>query len=84
MNEKETAKFDMNDLLKDNISGFNGRVQGITFYSTGCISYGLAATTLKPDGTIMDFQWLDESRLCLVKAAKLEQIGIVDGKEIRK
>lgn len=63
-------KFNMNDVLQDRVSGFKGEVLGITFYDTGCIHYGLAGTTLKPDGSLHDWQWFDESRLKLVKAAR--------------
>jgi hypothetical protein len=38
----QPTKFRMNDILKDRVSGFQGQVLGISFYSTGCIHYGLA------------------------------------------
>jgi len=66
----DSAKFSMHDVLKDTVSGFKGQVHGITFYSTGCIHYGLAPQKLNKDGLLHDWQWLDESRCTLVKAAK--------------
>ena len=68
--------FQMNDILQDKISGFKGQVQGITFYSTGCVHYGLAATKLKTDGTIHSWEWFDTSRLKLVKRAAAEKVKI--------
>ena len=63
------AKFAMNDILKDTVSGFKGQVLGITYYATGCIHYGLAPNKVKEDGTLHEWQWMDESRLVLVKKA---------------
>ena len=66
-------QFQMNDVLQDKISTFRGQVQGITYYATGCIHYGLAQLKLKSDGTVADWQWFDESRLKLVKKAVVEK-----------
>jgi hypothetical protein len=71
----QEPKFNMNDVLKDTISGFKGQVQGITFYATGCIHYGLVSTQTKPDGTLMDWVWLDETRLILVKSAQAKRVS---------
>jgi hypothetical protein len=57
----------MGDILKDEISGFQGKVIVISFYSTGCTHYGLASTKLKEDGTVYDVMWFDESRMILIK-----------------
>jgi hypothetical protein len=58
----------MNDVLKDTVSGFRGQVLAISRYSTGCTHYGLAPLKVK-DGLVQDYQWFDESRVILVKAA---------------
>lgn len=68
--EMESHKYEMNDVLKDNVSGYKGQVLGITFYSTGCCHYGLAPLAVKSDGSVGDWQWFDESRVSLVKKAK--------------
>jgi hypothetical protein len=65
----DSAKFSMRDVLKDKVSGFKGQVHGITYYSTGCIHYGLAPLKLNKEGLLLDWQWLDETRLMLVKKA---------------
>lgn len=72
---KET-KFGMNDVLQDKISGFKGQVLGITFYDTGCIHYGLAPLKVKPDGSVATWEWFDESRMKLVKAAAKQTSAI--------
>lgn len=69
--------YNLNDVLKDNVAGFKGKVLGITFYATGCIHYGLAPTKLKPDGSVGDWQWFDESRLVLVKKAAKKEKEII-------
>lgn len=60
-------KFTMGDLLKDNVSGFEGVVMAFTFYSTGCIHYGLAPQKLSKEGTLNEGEWLDQSRLTLAR-----------------
>ena len=62
-------KFNMDDILQDKVSGFKGQVQGITFYATGCLHYGLASNSLKPDGDLLPWQWFDESRLVMIAPA---------------
>jgi hypothetical protein len=63
-------KFEMCDVLRDEVSGFKGVVLGIYFYATGCVHYGLAPQKLKDDGTIHTWEAVDESRCVLVKKAK--------------
>jgi hypothetical protein len=63
----------MRDVLKDDVSGYQGVVMGVTFYDTGCIHYGLAPQKVKSDGTLNDWQWFDESRLTLVKAGNMRK-----------
>lgn len=65
------CKFKMNDVLKDVVSGASGQVLGITFYATGCVHYGLAPLKAKEDGTVIDWQWFDESRCQFVKRGKV-------------
>lgn len=59
----ENAKFGIGDLLEDRVTGFQGIVMAITLYSTGCKHYGLASQKLKEDGSIADWEWIDQSRL---------------------
>ncbi len=63
---KIETKFNMKDILKDSISGFEGVVVAITKFATGCVHYGLALRNLKADGTLYEWQWLDESNLVRV------------------
>lgn len=64
------AKYEMYDLLREKICGFEGKVIGIIFYDTGCTHYVIAPEKLKPDGEPQEAQWYDEMRLELVKAEK--------------
>lgn len=59
------SKFEIGDLLEDKVSGFKGIVMAVTIYSTGCIHYGLAPQKVKEDGSIGEWEWLDQSRLKL-------------------
>lgn len=64
------TKYDFGDLLKDNVTGFEGIVMVKALYSTGCLHYGLSPQkTADKDGAITDPQWIwwDETRLSLVK-----------------
>lgn len=65
------AKYDFGDLLSDLVTGYSGVVMAITFYSSGCIHYGLAGRKTKEDGTLPEWEWLDESRL------KREEAGVL-------
>jgi len=59
-------KFEISDMLEDNVSGFAGVVMAITKYSTGCLHYGLQSNKLKDEKPI-DWEWFDESRLTRTK-----------------
>jgi len=72
--EMFNPKFKMNDILKDNTNGMKGKCLGVTFYSTGCIHYGLAPLKPKADGSQPDWFWLDETRVVLVEAAKIKKV----------
>ena len=60
-------KYNLGDLLQDKVSQFKGIVMGCTEYSTGCIHYGLAAQKTKEDGSSLDWEWFDQSRLDLIE-----------------
>ena len=57
------AKYDFGDSLFDVVTGYSGVVMAVTFYASGCIHYGLASRKTKEDGTLPEWEWLDESRL---------------------
>ncbi len=59
----ENAKFGIGDLVEDKVTGFQGIVMAMTLYSTGCIHYGLTSQKLKEDGSIADWEWIDQSRI---------------------
>jgi len=63
-------KFELGEILKDKITGFQGVVMGRTEYFTECTHYGLACQTLK-DGKPMDWEWFDETRLAHVEGANV-------------
>ena len=62
-------KFNLGEILKDNVTGFKGAVMARSDYFTGCRHYGLQAQTLK-DGKPLDWEWIDEVRLIRMKNAK--------------
>lgn len=66
------CRFSLWDILKDKITGLTGTVMGISFYTTGCVHYGILPKKLKTDGTPHDWQWIDESRMSLVKSKKVK------------
>lgn len=61
--------------VRDKISGFQGVAMGRTEYLTGCAHIGVAPRQLKSDGTIHEWQWLDETRLDVVESEKKILIG---------
>ena len=65
-------KYNLGDLLQDKVSQFKGIVMARTEYSTGCIHYGLAAQKTKEDGSSLDWEWFDQSRLVLIKEKAVE------------
>lgn len=60
---KISIKYDMGEILKDIVTGFEGPVLGITLYATGCTHYGLSSQKVQEDGSISDWNWFDESRV---------------------
>lgn len=62
-------KFELGEVLKDKVTGFQGVVMARTEYFTDCIHYGLCSQTLK-DGKPIDWEWLDETRLIQVAGAE--------------
>ena len=64
---KET-RFKLKDVLRDEVSGFEGVALAVVFYAEGCTHFGLAQQKLKGDGSVAAWQWFDETRLLLVKS----------------
>lgn len=62
-------KFELGEVLKDNVTGFKGVALARTEYFTDCNHYGLCSQTLK-DGKPIEWEWLDETRLIKVKGSK--------------
>lgn len=61
------SKYDIGDQLKDVVSGYVGIVMCISFYSTGCVHYGLAPKKLTENVKVGDWEWIDQSRLTRMK-----------------
>lgn len=66
-------KFKMFDKLEDSVSGFRGQVLCITFFATGCIKYSIAPNILTKDGTIYEWNSIDESLLVCKEESKKEK-----------
>jgi len=63
-------KFELGEVLKDKITGFQGVATARTEYFTDCEHYGLASQSLGQDGKPIDWEWFDETRLVKVKGKK--------------
>ena len=72
------AKFELWDILKDRISGFTGTCLAVSFYATGCIHYGIAPNNVKEDGSLHQWEWIDEIRLEQVKKSETK-VGLEGG-----
>ena len=64
-------KWTNGDLLKDQVTGLEGVVMVVAFYSTGCTHYGLQSKKLQ-DGLPQKWEWVDQSRLVLVKRGDIK------------
>ena len=62
-------KFQLGEVLKDKVTGFQGAVMVRAHYFTGCVHYGLCPQELK-DGKPIDWEWIDSSRLIRVDGAE--------------
>jgi len=62
-------KFELGDTLKDVVTGYKGIAMVRAEYFTGCVHYGLCPKNLK-DGKIDEWEWIDQTRLVLVKNVK--------------
>ncbi len=66
------SEFSNGDLLRDKVTGLEGVVMVVAFYSTGCIHYGIQPKRIRDDGEIPDWTWLDESRFSLVEQSAVK------------
>ncbi len=64
-------KFELGDVLKDKITGFQGVVMVRAEYFTGCAHYGLCSQELK-DGRITEWEWIDEIRLVKTELERIK------------
>jgi heat shock protein HspQ len=71
-------KYEQGDVLRDKVSGFTGVVMVRAEYSTGCHHYALCPQELH-NGTLQEWQWLDQSRLEL-KATAVVQFKVDSAK----
>ena len=71
-------KFNLDVHARDRVTGFAGIILGRTEYATGCIQYGICPTSLV-EGKYPEWQWLDESRLELVKKPSVGQLQSIGG-----
>ena len=56
-------KFELNQEVKDVVTGFKGIIMGITEYNTGCIQYGVCPQKLDKNGKTPEWLWFNGSRL---------------------
>lgn len=60
-------KFGFGDKVKNIINGITGIVMAYSFYSTGCVHYGIARQELDEDKESRGWKWYDETNLKLIK-----------------
>ncbi len=60
-------KFELGEVLKDVVTGFEGVVMGRTQYYTQCNHYGLLPQRLDKDKKEPEWGWFDETRLVRAK-----------------
>ena len=65
-------KFELGEIAKDIVTGFQGVVMVRAEYFTDCTHYGLCPQELK-DGKTIDWEWFDETRLVKVEGQKIEK-----------
>lgn len=63
-------RFELGEVLRDVVSGFEGVVMVRSEYFTGCVHYGLCPQKLK-DEKMIDWEWIDESRLARVVGKRI-------------
>lgn len=56
-------KFELNQKVKDIVTGFKGVIMARVEYNTGCIQYGIQKEGLNKDGNMESYVYLDECRL---------------------
>jgi hypothetical protein len=69
--------FELNQEVKDVVTGFKGIIMGRTEYNTGCIQYGVLPQELGEGGKVPDWHWFDETRL--IATGKKIEIQRADG-----
>jgi hypothetical protein len=55
-------KFELGEVLRDKVTGFEGVCVGRSNHISGCDTFGVQPQTLK-DGAPQDARWFDEPRL---------------------
>ena len=63
-------KFEMNQVVKDKVTGFQGIILARLEFATGCQHYGISVQSVTPGSKIPDWEYLDEARLELVTESK--------------
>jgi hypothetical protein len=73
------AAFALGDTVRDTVTGFVGKVIGISFWLNGCVQCGVKPPVDK-DGKVLEAEWFDTQQLEIVKperkaASKAEPTG---------
>lgn len=65
------AEIKLGDMARDTVTGFTGKVIGITKWLNGCTVITLKPTSLDKDGKPFESVAVDEPQVELVEAAKI-------------
>lgn len=67
------TKVELGDIVRDEVTGFEGVVNSITIWRYGCRRIGVLPTKLKEDGGIHKAEVIDEPALHILKRADIPQ-----------
>jgi len=63
-------KFELGDVVKDVVTGFEGVIRGRADYLTGCDRFAVQSLTIKENSKPEEWVWFDENEIVLAKKDK--------------
>jgi len=61
------SAFQMGDMVREKLTGVEGRVVGLSFWETGCTHVGVKRLGVDKDGKPHDLLWFDEPMVDLIE-----------------
>jgi len=66
------------DVVEDTVTGFKGKVVGITAFLTGCFRIGIQGDAMK-DGAPVNWQWLPDPQIKVLQKKEQEPVKRLGG-----